>query len=173
MEIEATDFDGVLLARSQPAVDDRGSFTRLWCKESLSPNEAAQMNLAVTTHRGTIRGLHFQTGDDWEAKFIRCLRGAMVLVAVDLRTDSATYLQHFQQRLDPSTSVGVQIPIGFAQGYQTLAADTEVLYVMSRPYKPEAGSGFRYDDPAFSIRWPLPPVNVSSRDQNWPAYNDV
>lgn len=97
----------------------------------------------------------------------------MVLVAVDLRRESPTYLQHFQQRLEPKDSMGVQIPVGFAQGYQTLSADTEVLYIMSRPYRPEAGRGYRYDDPAFAIRWPLPPVNVSARDQNWPAYNDA
>lgn len=174
MQIETTKFNGVVIASAEPAVDHRGSFTRLWCRDSLAADEsyaASQMSLATTTARGTIRGLHYQSGTHWESKYIRCLRGEAIISAVDLRSESATYLQHLQFPIAANDNTGLFLPAGFVQGYQTLADATEILYLMSLPYCPEASCGYRFDDPAFGIKWPLPPVNLSERDLSWPAFN--
>lgn len=174
MQIDSTRFDGVVVASSEPVVDHRGSFARLWCRDSLAADEnyaASQMSLATTTTRGTVRGLHYQSGEHWESKYIRCLQGEAIIIAVDLRVTSATYLQHLLFPIAANDNRGLFLPTGFIQGYQTLADATEILYIMSRPYCPEASCGYRYDDPAFGIDWPLPPVNLSERDLSWPAFN--
>jgi dTDP-4-dehydrorhamnose 3,5-epimerase len=174
MRFTNTTVEGAWLVDIEPLRDERGFFARTWCQREFAEHgceEAlAQANLAYTAHRGTLRGLHFQLAPHQEAKLVRAIRGAIYVVALDLRHDSATYRRWYAAELSADNRRMLYVPRGCAQGYQTLADDTEVFYQMSAFYEPAAARGVRYDDPGFKIEWPLEVVAISDKDRSWPDY---
>ena len=163
---------GVRLATSRVIGDARGQFARLFDAHLLAEMHGArpivQINLSLTRQPGTVRGLHYQTAPTLEAKWVRCLRGRVLDVAVDLRQGSLTFLQHFAVELSPDTAQALFIPEGCAHGFQVLEPDSELLYLHTAPYDPAHEGGLRCDDPALAIAWPLPITGLSQRDANHP-----
>jgi dTDP-4-dehydrorhamnose 3,5-epimerase len=155
--------------------DDRGSFARTYCwrefeAHGLNPR-VVQCNVSCNKQRGTLRGMHYQEAPYQEDKLIRCLRGALYDVIVDLRRDSPTFRQWtaVELRAQPGQPSGMlYVPAGFAHGFQTLEDDTEVSYQMSEFFAPEAAQGFRWNDPAIAIDWPEPVRMMSDRDRQYP-----
>lgn len=168
MRIELQSLQGVAVAHSTYVADVRGAFARWFCRDELASvigsRNIVQMNHSRTTRVGAIRGLHFQRPPHSEMKLIRCLRGAVLDVVVDLRSGSATYLRHHRETLRSGDGKLLVVPEGFAHGFQTLEPDTELLYLHTTAYTPAAEGGFRFDDPAFAIEWPLPATDMSPRD---------
>lgn len=166
---------GVWLIDADVFEDDRGAFVRAWLPSEFEmrslDTSIAQCSLTSNHRRGTIRGLHFQSAPFEEVKVIRVIRGAIFDVAVDLRQDSPTYQQWAGVELTSQSRQCLYLPRGMAHGYQTLADDTEVLYFVSAPYRPEHQHGVRWNDPAFSIAWPLgAPAIIHERDATYPDY---
>ncbi len=160
------------LLEPQRIEDERGFFARTFCVEELRAHgiafEVAQCNLSFNRRRATVRGMHWQAAPHTEAKIVRCVRGAIHDVIVDLRRDSPTRFAHFGVDLDAENRLALYVPPGFAHGFQTLSDDTEVHYLMSAPYAPGFSRGARWNDPRLSIRWPLPISVISERDQRFP-----
>ncbi|HEY2656529.1 MAG TPA: dTDP-4-dehydrorhamnose 3,5-epimerase [Solirubrobacteraceae bacterium] len=155
--------------------DERGYLARTFCEQEFAENglvtRFVQASTIFSPQRGTLRGLHFQEAPHGEVKVVRCTRGAARVTIVDLRPDSCTYTQWTGVELSPENGRLLYVPMGFAQGYQTLVDDTEVAYQMSHKYVPEAASGVRWDDPAFGIQWPPAERRIiSPRDRAWPDY---
>lgn len=172
MEFLPTALPGAYLIRPRKMIDERGFFARAWCAQELADHGLSgtikQSNMAVTRQRGTLRGLHFQAAPHQEAKFLRCVRGAVFDVIVDLRPKTPTYRKWQGFELSPDNSFAIYVPIGFATGYMTLKDDTEIYYHTSEAFAPEFASGVRYDDPAFGIKWPMIPTQISEQDRCWP-----
>lgn len=167
-----TPLPGAFLIKLEPHEDERGSFARSFCQHEfeahgLSP-VVAQCNISRNNKRGTLRGMHFQVAPYDEAKLVRCARGALWDVIIDLRPGSATRGQWYGVELTETNATQLYIPEGFAHGFQTLRDDTEIFYQISNFYAPDAASGLRYDDPAIKIDWPLPVSSISERDLSWP-----
>ena len=155
--------------------DERGFFARGWCQDEfethkLNPN-IVQLNIGFNHKRGTLRGMHFQNTPKEEAKLVRCTRGAIYDVIIDLRRDSPTHRQWLGVELTEDNHRMLYVPEGFAHGYQTLVDRTEIYYQTSQFYAPELASGVCFDDPAFGIRWPLPVEVISNQDRQWPLYS--
>jgi len=154
--------------------DQRGFFARTYCRKEFAAHglepPVAQAATSFTARRGTLRGLHFQRPPHEEAKLVRCVRGAIWDVAVDLRRDSPTFRQWVATELSGDNQRMHFIPVGCAHGFITLTDDVEVCYQMSAHYEPSAATGVRWDDPAFAIDWPMPPVLLSERDRSWPDF---
>lgn len=152
--------------------DARGHFARLWCREEFAAvgltRPFEQFNMSFSEQAGTLRGLHYQVAPHQEAKVARCTRGAAYDVLVDLRTGSPTYGQWHGVELTPENGRWVYVPPGCAHGYLTLADATELCYLVTAPYAPEAERGLRYDDPAVGIEWPCEVAVVSEKDRSWP-----
>lgn len=169
MKIIPTPLSGLYEIRQTPLSDARGRFTRLFCEADLAPIRAGlhfpQINLSETRGRGTLRGMHYQTPPAAEAKLIRCLRGRVFDVAVDVRADSPTFLHWHALELADDNDRAVFIPEGFAHGFQTLTDEVQLLYMHTAPWTPACEAGLRHDDPRLAIRWPLPAANVSERDR--------
>lgn len=172
MIFKETTLAGAYVIEPEKIGDERGYFARIWCKKELLRHglkgELTQSNVGFSHRKGTLRGLHFQKAPYAEAKIVRCTRGAMFDVIVDLRPDSQTYKGWFGVELSGENSRMIYVPEGFAQGYITLTDNTEMNYHTSEFYNSEAASGVRYDDIAIGIRWPLPPSIISQQDRNWP-----
>jgi len=153
--------------------DERGFFARSFCRDefqTLGLNPLIeQCNISSNRRRGTLRGLHFQAKPCQEAKLVRCTRGSVWDVIVDLREDSPTRLQWHAVNLTADNRIGIYIPEGFAHGFQTLMDDTELHYQISATYRPELARGVRYDDPRLAIPWPLENPIVSVRDLGFPS----
>ena len=169
MHLSPTPIAGVFEAQTDPFRDQRGRLTRLFCLNDLRDAHAdrpiVQINHSLTHQLGTVRGLHFQRPPHAEAKWIRCLRGRVFDVAVDLRQGSPTLLQWYACELDADRQNAIFIPEGCAHGFQTLEPNSELLYLHTAAYVPNAEGGLRYDDPRIGIAWPLPIGDVSDRDQ--------
>jgi len=174
MNFSETSLKGVFLVTLKKIEDDRGYFARGWCRNELADHgigaDFIQLNTAFSHRKGTIRGMHYQEAPHQEAKFVRCTRGAIFDVALDLRPESPTYGQWFGQELSAENGAMLYLPEGCAHGYQTLAPDTEMYYLTNALYAPAAAKGVRYDDPAFGIAWPLPVSIVSDADRKWPSF---
>ncbi len=159
-----------------PWQDARGRFTRLFCRRELASFseglQIVQINHSVTHACGALRGLHYQKPPHAEAKIVCCLRGRVFDVMVDLRTGSPTFLRWHAEQLSPDGIAMVCIPRGFAHGFQALEEDSELLYLHSEYYAPEAEGGLRHDDPRLSIPWPLPVAEISARDRGHPLLDD-
>ncbi|WP_248799492.1 dTDP-4-dehydrorhamnose 3,5-epimerase family protein [Pseudomonas sp. MWU13-2105] len=170
MNIRPTTLDGALVVETQPYQDHRGAFSRLFCEKSLAQAlgglHIAQINHSRTTAVGAVRGLHFQHPPHAEMKMVRCLKGRVWDVVVDLRADSPTFLQWHAEELTPQTGRMLVIPQGCAHGFQVLEADSELLYLHTAFYEPAAEGAVRYDDPRVGITWPLPVTDLSERDKN-------
>lgn len=174
MTFTETPLKGAFLVGLAKIQDHRGFFARGWCHDEfaqhgLTPN-MLQLNVGFSHTKGTLRGMHYQRAPHQEAKFIRCTRGAIYDVIVDLRPDSATRGQWFGAELTADNGLMIYAPEGFGHGYQTLADDTETYYLTSAAYAPSAADGVRYNDPAFGIAWPLAVTLLSDVDANWPNY---
>jgi dTDP-4-dehydrorhamnose 3,5-epimerase len=155
--------------------DERGYLARVFCEHEFAEHGLArrfvQGSTIYTRERATLRGLHFQVAPHAETKLVRCTRGAVWVVMVDLRPDSPAYLDWLGAELSPEHGRMLYVPEGFAQGYQTLVDDCEVAYQMTHEYVPEAARGVRWDDPAFGIEWPEAESRlISERDRAWPDY---
>ena len=166
---------GVFRVELEPLVDERGTFARTFCAREFAALGLAtafvQTNLSETRARGTLRGLHFQRAPHGEAKLVRCVRGRIHDVLVDLRPDSPTRGRHAALALSAREKHAVYAPAGVAHGFLTLEDDCEVHYLMSEFYAPECASGVRWNDPAFGIEWPEPVRVISERDRTWPDYH--
>lgn len=169
-----TTLAGAFLIEPERIADERGFFARSWCRREFAEHglesRLEQCNISFNRLRGTLRGMHFQAAPFGEAKLVRCSMGALYDVIIDLRPESATYLQHFGAELTAENRSMLFIPAGFAHGFQTLADNTEVFYQMSEVYAPAYAGGLRWDDPAFGIRWPLPVSVISAKDAQLPNY---
>jgi dTDP-4-dehydrorhamnose 3,5-epimerase len=172
MEFQELPISGAYRLDARWIGDQRGQFARLFCQKEFSSYigdaSIAQVNYSVNRERGTIRGLHFQNPPHAEVKIVRCVKGRVHDVFVDLRRGSKTFLQTVEIVLSGDDREAVLIPQGCAHGFQVLEEDSELLYFHTEYYTPASEGGVRYDDPRFNIQWPLPPVNVSDRDKNHP-----
>lgn len=169
-----TPIEGAFEIRLQRLSDHRGHFARAWCAEEfreqrLNPR-AAELNVGFSHLRGTLRGLHYQADPHAETKFVRCTRGAVFDVVVDLRPGSPTFCHWYAVELTADNDTMLFVPEGCAHGYQTLVDHTEIEYLASAAYAPSAARGVRYDDPAFGIEWPLAISAISHADATWPAF---
>jgi dTDP-4-dehydrorhamnose 3,5-epimerase len=154
--------------------DDRGFFARVWCRREFDEAglmvRVAQANISATRKRGAIRGMHYQLPPVAEVKVIRCTRGAIYDVIVDVRPNSSTYREWLGVELTAENGRILYVPEGFAHGFQTLTDDVEAFYLVSQFYSPEHERGARYDDPAFEIEWPLEVTVISDKDLSWPDF---
>lgn len=169
-----TPLEGGYLIEPERREDDRGFFARVWCVDEFAQyglsTELVQVNVGFSPRKGTLRGMHYQTAPAQEVKLVRCTRGAVYDVMVDLRTESPTHGRWYAAELTPDNGRMLYVPEGFAHGYQTLTDDSEIVYQTSCAYAPGCATGVAYDDPAFGIDWPMPPTAVSDADASWPAY---
>jgi dTDP-4-dehydrorhamnose 3,5-epimerase len=167
--LHETAIGGLLIVEPQRITDERGSFARTYDVQRLGP--IVQMSTSFNLRAGTLRGMHYQADPHGEDKIVRCTRGAIYDVAIDLRRGSPTLHHWHGAELSAENGWALWIPKGFAHGFQTLVDDSEVLYAMSVPYVPGAGRGVRWDDPGFGIIWPDPPPGgrtISERDATYP-----
>ncbi len=182
MNIHPLELSGACLIETTPHGDTRGRFTRLFCEREISRIDSdfqcgrgkriVNVNASFSKAKGTLRGVHFQRPPHAEVKIVRCLRGAVYDVIVDLRRDSPTFLRHLGVELTDADERMLYIPEGFAHGFQTLADDVEFLYFVTEFHAPDAEGGLRFDDPRLSISWPLVPTVMSPRDRTHPLLDD-
>jgi dTDP-4-dehydrorhamnose 3,5-epimerase len=172
MQFTNTELSGVQVIDPTPHADDRGQFMRAWCAREFAEHgldfSPVQANMGFNLMKGTIRGLHFQKAPALEAKLVRCTKGSMFDVAVDLRPGSQTFGKWYGTELSAENGRMLFVPELCAHGYQTLEDDTVMYYLTSAFYTPKATSGARFDDPFFAIEWPLVAASVSEQDRNWP-----
>ena len=174
MKFIETGLAGALVVELEPFTDERGFFSRVFCarefeEHGLNPT-VAQCNISTNEVKGTLRGIHYQVAPATESKFIRCTRGAVWDVIIDLRPDSPTYLQHFGIELSADNRKSLFVPEMFGHAYQTLTDDTEVYYMVSQFYAPGHERGIRHDDPALGIEWPLEVTRISEKDRGWEPF---
>jgi dTDP-4-dehydrorhamnose 3,5-epimerase len=157
--------------------DDRGFFARTFCQHEFEEHGLkpviAQANLAFNRRKGTLRGMHFQYPPAPETKLVRCTRGAILDIIVDLRPESPTYLDHVAVELSADNCRALYVPERFAHGYQVLEDVTETTYQVGEFYTPGAEGGLRFDDPALGLTWPLPVSEISEKDAAWPLLAEV
>ncbi len=176
MILRETPLSGAFVVDVEPSRDERGFFARTFDVETFAAHRLAttvdQLSVSFNARAGTLRGMHYQADPHGEEKLVRCVRGAIHDVIVDLRPDSPTFQASFGVDLDAESRRALYIPVGMAHGFQTLTDDAEVQYMISTPYVPDAGRGVRWDDPAFGIRWPEPPGErvISERDRTYPDF---
>ena len=174
MRFHRTGIPGAYIVELEPLKDDRGFFARTWCAREFREkglNDAlAQCNVSFSYRRGTLRGMHYQAAPHEEAKLVRCVRGAIFDVIIDLRPGSHSYMNHVSVDLAAGEPRMIYVPEGCAHGFQTLEDDTEVLYQMSVPYAPGYARGVRWNDPAFGIDWPIKNPVILERDANYPDF---
>jgi dTDP-4-dehydrorhamnose 3,5-epimerase len=175
MRFEETRLSGSYVVHLEPRGDERGFFARTFCEREFGalglPVRFPQCNLSRNHAQATLRGMHFQTGADPEAKIVRAVSGAIHDVIVDLRPKSPTFLEWIGVELSAENARALFVPGGFAHGFLTLAAGTDVFYHMSDFYRPERDRGFRWNDPRFDIRWPIQPSVISPRDAEYPDWD--
>jgi dTDP-4-dehydrorhamnose 3,5-epimerase len=174
MQFCPTNLRDACLIQLEPARDNRGFFARSFCAEEFAVHgletNYPQHSISVSARKGTLRGMHYQRHPHREVKLVRCSRGAILDVIIDIRSDSPTYRRWQQFELTSENGHQLYIPKGFAHGFQTLSDDAEVNYLISAPYKPELAHGIRYNDPAFAISWPLSVTEISEKDLDWPDF---
>lgn len=169
-----TRLSGAFLLDLEPREDSRGFFARTFCRREFEAHglkpDMVQCNLSFNHHAGTMRGMHYQLPPAAETKLVRCTRGAIWDVIVDLRPESPTYLEHVGVELSAENRRQLYVPELFAHGYLTLTPDAEVAYQVGEFYTPGAERGIRWDDPALGIEWPVPVEVISDKDASWPAF---
>ena len=174
MKLSATNIQGVVRIDIAPIGDCRGFFARSFCEETLAdaghPFKVVQTNVSFNSSVATLRGLHYQDEPAGDPKIVRCERGTIWDVAVDLRPTSPTYLKWTGANLSAENGAALLIPEGCAHGFITLVASTQVLYMMGTKYIPDLARGVRWNDPTFNIEWPLSPVILSDRDAGYPDF---
>jgi dTDP-4-dehydrorhamnose 3,5-epimerase len=174
MVVDSTPIAGAFVITPKTLRDHRGFFARLWCMDEFArlglTTHFTQSNVGFSERKGTLRGLHYQATPHQEVKLVRCTKGAVFDVLVDLRRDSPTHTQWFGLELSEENRKLLYVPEGCAQGYITLRDSAEIYYDTSAAYAGHAAFGVRYDDPQFGIVWPIPPEVISEQDRNWPEY---
>ncbi|CAM2935115.1 dTDP-4-dehydrorhamnose 3,5-epimerase [Paenibacillus sediminis] len=176
MKFSETSLHGAYIIDIEPVTDIRGYFARTYCEKEF--NELGlkvpfvQCNVSYNHNRGTLRGMHYQQTPYEETKLIRCIRGAIYDVIIDIRPESPTYMQWIGVELSEHNNRSLYVPEGFAHGFQTLEDRTEVFYQMGAFYVPESGRGIRWNDPAFGIQWPLSNPIMSDRDRQYSDWKE-
>lgn len=177
MVISETALAGAYIVDIDRREDSRGHFARTFCAEEFSSRGmqtlVAQASLSFNTRAGTLRGMHFQYPPAAETKYIRCTRGGVLDVIVDLRPESPTYLKHLAVDLTAENGRGLYVPKRFAHGFMTLVDDTELTYLISESHTPNAEGGLRYDEPRIGVKWPLPVSVISERDTRWLPLSEI
>ena len=175
MNTQTTSILGLFVVQTAPHIDHRGAFVRLYCEDELArvvgPRRIVQINHSRTEVIGAVRGLHYQRPPHAEMKLVRCLKGRVWDVAVDLRHNSPTFLRWHAEELTPTNTRMMVIPEGFAHGFQVLEPESELLYLHTSFYSPGAEGGLRHDDPRLAIQWPLVVTDLSQRDALHPLIN--
>jgi dTDP-4-dehydrorhamnose 3,5-epimerase len=174
MRFVDTPIPGVLVIEAEPRADERGYFARTFCAKEFGDHGLCthwvQISTSFNKRRGTLRGMHFQAKPFGEVKLVRCTRGAIYDVALDLRPDSHSFRKWFAAELTADNGRMMYLPAGVAHGFQALADGSEVLYNIAEYYHAEAARGVRWDDPAFGIAWPIAHPILSPKDQAWPDF---
>jgi dTDP-4-dehydrorhamnose 3,5-epimerase len=177
MRFDETNLSDAWLIEPMPARDHRGFFARTFCAEEFAGRgltaRFVQHSTSQSVARGTLRGMHFQRAPYGEVKVVTCLKGGIWDVIIDLRPGSPSYRRWQGFELTAENRRQLYVPEGFAHGFQTLCDGTEVGYLISALYEPQAADGVRYDDPAFAIDWPLPVRVISEKDRSWPDFLDA
>jgi dTDP-4-dehydrorhamnose 3,5-epimerase len=172
-----TNLPGAFVIELQRLEDERGFFARAFSQDEFEEHGLnpviAQANIAYNTKKGTLRGMHFQYPPAAESKLVRCTRGAILDIIVDLRPESPTYLDHFEVELDEDNHLALYVPERFAHGYQALQDGTETSYQVGEFYTPGTEGGLKYDDPSLGLSWPLPVEVISPKDQGWLPYEEI
>jgi dTDP-4-dehydrorhamnose 3,5-epimerase len=174
---EETQLSGAFIIDLERREDNRGFFARTFCQHEFQDHGLepviAQANVAFNRRKGCVRGMHFQFPPAAETKLVRCTRGAILDIIVDLRPESSTYLDHVSVELTADNHRALYVPQRFAHGYQVLEDETETSYQVGEFYTPQAEGGLRYDDPALGLSWPLPVTEMSDKDRVWPLLSEV
>jgi dTDP-4-dehydrorhamnose 3,5-epimerase len=177
MNLIDTILEGVKVIGTTTLQDERGEFSRLFCENELqgvlNKKTIKQINRSMTLKTGAVRGMHFQNAPFAEIKIVRCLKGRVFDVAVDLRKDSATFLKWFGIELSPLKNIALVVPEGCAHGFQVLDEGSELLYLHTAPYTPTSEAAIRFDDPMIGIAWPVTPTEISQRDLSHPYLNEI
>jgi dTDP-4-dehydrorhamnose 3,5-epimerase len=179
MIFSETKLPGAFIIDVERREDSRGFFARAFCQHEFAEHGLepiiAQANIAFNYRKGTMRGMHFQFPPAAETKLVRCTRGAILDIIVDLRPESPTYLEHVSVELTADSHRAIYVPGRFAHGYQVLEDSTETSYQVGEFYTPGAEGGLMHDDPALhlGLRWPLPVSEISEKDRSWPLLEDV
>jgi dTDP-4-dehydrorhamnose 3,5-epimerase len=171
-----TKLTGTYIVELEKKTDNRGFFARAWCQKEFQAHSLTsrfvQCNVSWNERKGTLRGMHRQLAPHEECKLIRCTRGSIYAVALDLRRDSPTFGQWLGSELTEQNHKSLWVPGGFAVGYQTLEDSSEILYLISEFYFPNSEKGIRYNDPVFRIEWPMKVTVISEKDLSWPDYQE-
>ncbi len=174
MIFSETELKGAFLIEPERKEDYRGFFARTWCQQEFESHglnsHLVQCSLSFNKKKGTLRGMHYQTRPYEEAKLVRCTKGELFDVIIDLRPNSSTFKSYFSVVLNDENRMMLYIPEGFAHGFQTLADNTEIFYQMSQFYSPDHSAGIRWNDPAFGIKWPNDTRIILERDMNYPDF---
>jgi dTDP-4-dehydrorhamnose 3,5-epimerase len=177
MRFTETRLGGAFLIDLERREDNRGFFARTFCQNEFAEQGLktviAQANLAFNRYKGTLRGMHFQFPPRAESKLVRCPRGGIVDIIVDLRPESPTYLEHVAVELNEENGTALYVPERFAHGYQVLVDNTETTYQVGEFYAPETEGGLRYDDPKLGLVWPLHVAEISEKDEGWALLEEV
>jgi dTDP-4-dehydrorhamnose 3,5-epimerase len=177
MIFRETELKGAFLVELEKKADERGYFARAWCQKEFQKHDLVstivQSNVSFSRKAGTLRGMHYQAAPFQETKLIRCMRGAIYDVIIDLRPQSSTYKKWVAVELTEDNHRMLYVPKDFAHGFQSLTDDVEVFYHVSQFYSPEAERGIRWNDPQFGIQWPeVGNRTISDKDRNWAAYKE-
>lgn len=174
MRFVETGLAGACLVELEKREDERGFFARQYCEREFAahglPSRFVQVNNSFSARKHTLRGLHYQRPPHGETKLVRCVRGSLLDVIIDLREDAETYMRHHAVTLSAANRTMLCVPQGFAHGCLTLEDDTEAYYFVDSFYAPGAEGGVRWNDPAFGIDWPAKPAVISAKDASWPDY---
>jgi dTDP-4-dehydrorhamnose 3,5-epimerase len=177
MKFTETKLAGAFVIELERREDERGFFARAFCQDEFAEHglntRIAQANVAFNRRKGTLRGMHFQFPPAAESKLVRCTRGAIVDLIVDLRPESPTYLEHVAVDLNEENGTALYVPERFAHGYQVLADGTETSYQVGEFYTPEAEGGLRFDDPRLALDWPFPVTELSEKDRGWALLDEI
>ena len=172
MIFRETTLKGAFVIEMEKFEDERGFFARAWCQREVEANglisRVTQTNISFNKKRGTLRGMHYQVAPYEQIKLVRCTRGVIYDVIIDLRPDSPTFRKWTGVELTAENYTMLYVPENFAHGFQTLENNTEATYQVSQFYSPESERGVRYDDPVFQVEWPLPVEVISEKDIAWP-----
>jgi len=175
MKFTETPLKGAFVINLEQRGDDRGWFARFFCQREYDQHhlsrDIVQANTSFSKYKGTLRGMHYQLAPKAEDKIVRCLRGSLLDVIVDVRADSPTFLQHFSIELSAENRTMLFVPQGFAHGFITLVPDTEAFYLVTEYYSPQHERGLRYNDPKLCIQWPSEPAVISDKDRAHPDFN--